>query len=239
MCMKWIGDTEKFETKDKKDLGSLQVVCTPCQHFSGRTPNDTNHTLWASWCILSQSKRFWFGGDTGYRSCPRPDEGRPGYSLEWEEKLKLPVCPVFKEIGEKYGPFDLAAIPIGAYSPRWLMSPVHLNPEDSVCVHRDIRSKQSVGMHWGTFCLTDEPVHEPPVRLAEALKKANIPAEEFVVMTHGEVREFKKVVTKEVDSTTSSSSSTLSDSSSTSSSDSSSSDSLTSSTPTSPTDSGS
>jgi len=88
--------------------------------------------------------------------------------------MNLPTCPVFKEIGERYGPFDLACIPIGAYSPRWFMSAIHSNPEDAVNIHIDIRSRQSVGMHWGTFCLTDEPVWEPPEVLKAELKEKKI-----------------------------------------------------------------
>ena len=63
-----------------------------------------------------------------------------------EEEAKLPICPEFKEIGRKYGPFDLAAIPIGAYTPRWFMSPVHCDPWDATCVHKDVHSKKSIGM---------------------------------------------------------------------------------------------
>lgn len=66
------------------------------------------------------------------------------------DENNVPCCPAFKEIGERIGPFDLSMIPIGAYSPRWFMSPVHCSPEDAVMVHLDIKSKRSVGMHWGT-----------------------------------------------------------------------------------------
>ena len=84
----------------------------------------------------------------------------------------------------------MCAIPIGAYDPRSFMSPVHLSPEDAVCVHKDVRSQQSVGMHWGTFALTFEPVHEPPVRLAAAAKAGGLKEREFRVMSVGETAEF-------------------------------------------------
>ena len=77
--------------------------------------------------------------DTGYRYVPNG-----------HDEDDMPHCPAFKEIGERIGPFDFSMIPIGAYSPRWFMSPIHCSPEDAVRVHEDIKSKRSVGMHWGT-----------------------------------------------------------------------------------------
>src|SRR5271155_451666 len=77
-------------------------------------------------------------------------------------------------------------IPIGAYSPRHIMSPVHCSPADSVLLHHDIKSKLSVGMHWGTFVLTDEPVNQPPQKLKEELAKRGKKEEEFVTVNIGE-----------------------------------------------------
>lgn len=74
-------------------------------------------------------------------------------------------CPVFTEIGHRCGPFALSAIPIGAYEPRWFMKPQHINPQEAVQVHRDVQSQASIGIHWGTFCLTDEAMDEPPMVL--------------------------------------------------------------------------
>ena len=105
--------------------------------------------------------KTWFAGDTGYN----------------------PVQ--FKEIGDRSGPFDLAMIPIGAYEPRWFMKDFHVNPEEAVLIHQDVRSKYSVGMHWGTFPLTAEPVTQPPVNLRSALKKHKLSEEEFVALPLG------------------------------------------------------
>jgi len=162
----------------RKDKPDIKVVCTPCQHFSGRTLFDLNTTLWASWSIIGPTRRFFFAGDTGYRSVPK--DTPPA------DEAKLPICPEFKEIGRRFGPFDLSAIPIGAYSPRWFMSPVHLNPEDAVDVHVDVQSRHTIGMHWGTFVLTDEPVEEPPIRLADALKQRGLSGDAFHTLKHGE-----------------------------------------------------
>jgi len=163
---------------------TCEVICTPCQHSTGRTLTDRNETLWASWSIVSSKARFYFAGDTGYRSVPK------GKTEAEIKKLNLPTCPVFKEIGEKYGPFDLACIPIAAYSPRWFMSPIHANPEDAVNIHIDVKARQSVGMHWGTFCLTDEPIWEPPEVLKAELADKKQPLDSFVVLSHGETQAF-------------------------------------------------
>ncbi|KAJ1561045.1 hypothetical protein HK405_005100, partial [Cladochytrium tenue] len=163
----------------------LRVACTPCQHFSGRTLFDRDRTLWSSWVVSlmgeggesqdSASARFYFAGDTGYRTVKKG-----------EDEDAVPTCPAFREIGEKYGPFDLAAIPIGAYQPRHLLSTVHLSPRDAVDVHLDVRSRRSVGMHWGTFVLTSEPVMEPPKILREELKRRGIDLGDFVTLDVGE-----------------------------------------------------
>ncbi|MDX1635876.1 MAG: MBL fold metallo-hydrolase [Marinobacter sp.] len=139
-----------------------EVFCLPAQHFSGRTPTDTNTSLWCSWLLEIEGFRFYFAGDTGY--------GR-----------------VFRDIGHLFAPIDLALLPIGAYDPRWFMAPVHVAPEETVTIHRDIGARQSVAMHWGTFVLTDEPMDEPPRRLRTALEREGLGESEFRVMQHGEV----------------------------------------------------
>jgi len=144
-------------------IGQLKFTATPVQHWSKRTLFDAYERLWVSWVIEHKKQKIFFAGDTGY-------------------------AEHFKQIGEQYGPFDLALIPIGAYEPRWFMKPYHVNPEEAVKIHRDIHSKYSVAMHWGTFILTDEPLDEPPIKLAEALQKFNINESRFEVYQHGETR---------------------------------------------------
>ncbi|KAJ3043750.1 hypothetical protein HDV00_004156 [Rhizophlyctis rosea] len=163
---------------------AMTIAATPCQHFTGRSLTDRNKTLWSSWVVKANEISMFFGGDTGYRSVSND---------KTESDLEtLPTCPAFKEIGDKYGPFDISAIPIGAYSPRWFMSPVHCGPEDAVCVHQDVKSKKSVGIHWGTFTLTDEPYHEPPQRLKKALAAKSLKDDEFITLTIGESMDVKK-----------------------------------------------
>lgn len=161
-------------------VGSVKLTCTPSQHFSGRALWDRMSTLWSSWVLecgdvpsaaaestaVSPLKLF-FSGDTGYRYVP---------SQASEDTV--PVCPAFHEIGEEYGPFDLSLLPIGLYSPRHFMSPVHCTPEDAVCLHRDLRSKRSIGMHYGTvrggISQYFEEVTEPPRRFREACETAGL-----------------------------------------------------------------
>jgi L-ascorbate metabolism protein UlaG (beta-lactamase superfamily) len=143
------------------------ISCLPCQHTSARTGFDKAHTLWASWGVESGGKKVWFGGDTGYRTVPKIEKGEDDYSGQHSQ---LPHCPAFKQIGDLRGPFDLGLIPIGAYEPRYLMSPVHANPYDSVNIFADTRCKRALGIHWGTWVLTDEEVLEPPRMLKHALK---------------------------------------------------------------------
>lgn len=111
--------------------GSVTFAFTPNQHWSKRTATDDFHTLWGGWAVIGPKHRFYFAGDSGY-------------------------CPAFKEVGEVYGPFDAAAIPIGAYEPRNFMKGQHVNPDDAVQVHVDVRSKFTLGIHWGTFKLANE-----------------------------------------------------------------------------------
>jgi N-acyl-phosphatidylethanolamine-hydrolysing phospholipase D len=171
------------------------VVCVPAQHQSARFPWDQNRTLWCGYVVRvplppaaaagaaasdsPRDVRFYFSGDTGYRSIAKGVE-----PLSAEEDA-APRCPAFREIGQRYGPIDLALLPIGAYSPRWFMSSFHASPEDAVEMHRDVRARRSVGMHWGTFPLTDEPIDEPPRRLARALTHKGVPQEDFLAVNVG------------------------------------------------------
>ena len=93
-----------------------------------------------------------------------------------------------RDIGTRFGHFDVAAIAVGAYEPRWFMKAQHIDPTEAVQVMQDIGARQAVGIHWGTFALTDEPLDQPIADLANALKVADVPAERFALFKHGETR---------------------------------------------------
>lgn len=152
----------------KSEVGSIDLICTPAQHRSGRTPWGFDGTLWCSWIIKEpgdSGKRLFFAGDTGY--CGVTADDQPSH-----HQAPHPPCPAFAEVGELYGPFDLALLPIGCYSPRSALSGQHSSPDDSVAMHKDIKSKKSIGMHYGTirggFSANYEPVLEPPLRFKKA-----------------------------------------------------------------------
>ncbi len=146
-------------------IDNVNFIAEPSQHWSKRTLFDAFERLWASWVIESVDRRIFFAGDTGY-------------------------ADHFRLIGKKYGYFDLALLPIGAYEPRWFMKPYHVNPQEAVRIHQDIHSKYSVAMHWGTFILTDEPLDEAPIKLREALFEASLPLDVFEAYRHGQTRFF-------------------------------------------------
>jgi L-ascorbate metabolism protein UlaG (beta-lactamase superfamily) len=148
----------------------LDVHLVPVQHWSARTPWDRNRTLWGGWMVEHPSLRFFFAGDTGYSKD-------------------------FADIRGRFGPIDLAAIPVGCYEPRWFMKANHVNPEESLQIHRDLGARRSVGIHWGTFRLTDERLDEPPQKLAQALAAAGVAQEEFFLMKHGELRRLERTPT--------------------------------------------
>ncbi|KAK4188765.1 beta-lactamase superfamily domain-containing protein [Podospora australis] len=193
--MDWWQDAEltlkkKTAAEEKAAPGEItaKISCLPCQHSSGRTGRDYDHTLWASWAVVSGGKSVWFGGDTGYRKVPDVPKGADDYGPEYDT---LPRCPQFEQIGRLRGPFDLGLIPIGAYHPRWLFSWMHANPYDAVEIFKDTKCKRAMGIHWGTWVLTSEEVEEPPKLLKKALAKSGIPETGvFDVCAIGETREF-------------------------------------------------
>jgi N-acyl-phosphatidylethanolamine-hydrolysing phospholipase D len=95
-------------------------------------------------------------------------------------------APFFGGIGRRFGPFDLALIPIGAYRPFWFMRPLHMQPAEAVRVHSELRSKLSIAMHWGTFALADEPLAEPPLLFADALSAQGVSSQQFRLPRLGE-----------------------------------------------------
>ena len=141
----------------------LTITVLPTQHWSQRWTGDHNEDLWASFSIADGEERIYFGGDSGYFK---------GY----------------RAIGEHFGPFELAALPIGAYAPAEMMRPFHMNPEEAVQTARELRARRVVGMHFATFDLSDEAPAEPPRRLAEAARAAGYSEADAFVLQIGETR---------------------------------------------------
>jgi len=113
------------------DKSDISFVFTPAQHWSKRTLNDNNKSLWGSWAIIGPKFRFFFAGDTGF-------------------------CPVFEDIGRLFGPFTVCAIPIGSFEPKWFQKHSHIDPEEAVIIHQHLKSNFSLAIHWGTFALANE-----------------------------------------------------------------------------------
>jgi L-ascorbate metabolism protein UlaG (beta-lactamase superfamily) len=148
---------------DRREDAGLDIHFVPAQHWSARSLIDRNETLWGGFVVEAQGFRFIATGDTGYSQD-------------------------YRDIAARFGSFDLAAIPIGGYAPRWFMAPQHVDPDEAVAIHRDLNARHSLGVHWGTFVLTDEPLDEPPQRTRAAALAAGLAADEFWVFRHGETR---------------------------------------------------
>ena len=142
----------------------IRITAVPGQHFTARTWFDRNAGLWCGWVIEGGQKTLWHAGDSGY-------------------------CPAFSEIGERFGGIDLAMIPIGSYQPRSIMQSMHMNPDEAVQAFIDAKCQRAIGMHWGTFQLTDEPMGEPPILLKQVVQQRSLLADSFVTGRVGEIWE--------------------------------------------------
>jgi N-acyl-phosphatidylethanolamine-hydrolysing phospholipase D len=145
--------------------GSLAIRAAPAQHWSKRSPFSERTRLWASYAFAAAERdTVFFCGDSGYF-----------------EGLRV--------IGELLGPFSATLLPIGAYEPRWFMGPAHMNPEEAVQAFCDLGGRGTfVGMHWGTFRLSDEPPLEPPARTRAAWAERGLPPADLWIPHHGETR---------------------------------------------------
>ena len=143
-------------------VGDASVTAVPAQHFSARTPWDKNRTLWCGFVLEVDGIAIYFAGDTGYSR------------------------PQFAEIGARFPRLDVALLPIGAYEPRWFMTPMHMNPDEAVRAHLDVNPRLSIGMHFGTFQLTDEGIDEPLRALERARQSHGVTPEAFRVLEFGE-----------------------------------------------------
>lgn len=150
----------KLDWWDKAMFCGLELHLLPVFHWSSRTPWDRNETLWGAYAVRRPGFSFFFSGDLGYSRDVR-------------------------DIAARFDGFDLAAIGIGAYQPVWYRNS-HVSPDEAVTIHRELRIKRSVGMHWGTFPMGQERLDQAPKDLALARQAQGVPEEAFFVMRHGE-----------------------------------------------------
>jgi len=153
-------------------VGAVEVVFTPAQHWSGRSVTDRMETLWGGYAVFAPGFQWFFAGDTAYSK---------------------DFADIHQRFAARHGAglgFDLVLLPIGAYEPRWFMKAQHVDPEEAVRIHRDLGAEHSIGIHWGTFELTDESLDEPPRALARAARAAGLADDAFTVIAIGATRRF-------------------------------------------------
>ncbi len=133
------------------EIEGIRYHCVPAKHFSGRSLFDRNETLWAGWYIEASDgdTRLFYAGDTGY-------------------------APHFTEVRERLGVPQIAVLPIGAYLPPWLMQPVHVNPDEALQAFGDLGSDHMIPVHWGTFDLSEEPLHAPADTLRRLVSERSL-----------------------------------------------------------------
>mmetsp|Transcript_23183 Transcript_23183/g.35259 ORF Transcript_23183/g.35259 Transcript_23183/m.35259 type:complete len:394 (-) Transcript_23183:31-1212(-) len=162
-------ETHTIEGSESGDKKKLEITGMPMQHWSNRNGFDKDKTLWCGFGVKSvgdddeSSRNFLFSGDTGF-------------------------FDGLYNIGKKYGPFDLAAIPIGAYEPRWFMKPQHTNPDDAVEMMEAVQAKVAFAIHWGTFPLTIEPIMEPVEKMKVSMESRGKDLSTFISGHHGETQ---------------------------------------------------
>jgi N-acyl-phosphatidylethanolamine-hydrolysing phospholipase D len=160
-----ISNVEEHDWWDSASFAGIRLWCVPAQHFSGRGPGGFDGTLWCGWMVNINGRLVYFAGDTGY-------------------------SPHFREIRERLGNVDLALLPIGAYRPRWFMRPMHLDPPEALRASKDLRARRSIGMHWGTFRQSSEPLGEPPAYLRQCLRRGGVGGDAFAVLALGQTAEY-------------------------------------------------
>ena len=146
------------------DAGTVKISSVPAEHWSRRKVFGKEKAGWGGYVIESSVGNVYFAGDTGFHS------------------------QYFKDIGKRFEKIDVGLIPIGAYYPREIFGRYHIDPREAIIVHQEVGAKRSVGMHWGTFMLTQEPLDEPPKELARQREAEGIAPEEFSVLKIGETR---------------------------------------------------
>jgi N-acyl-phosphatidylethanolamine-hydrolysing phospholipase D len=167
-----ISNVRELDWWDAFAIGETEFTFTPVQHWSARGVGDRSQTLWGGWAAIGPQFHWYFSGDTGY-------------SQDFVDTKKHFASRQTPALG---GGFDIALIAVGAYEPRWFMKAQHINPDEAVQIHNDLGAKRSVGVHWGTFELTDEPLDQPPRDLAAARVAHKVADADFFLLAVGETR---------------------------------------------------
>ena len=158
-----VAQVHELDWWQRWEQDALEIHCVPAQHWSARGPFDRNRTLWCGWVVRAPGVCFYFAGDTGY-------------------------TPRLVEIAARLGPADLAALPIGAYEPRWFMRAQHIDPPEAVRLHEELGVKRSMAIHWGTFELADDSLDAPVTDLRRALAASGVGEDAFWLLRQGEAR---------------------------------------------------
>ena len=159
---------------DEINFNDLKIIFVPAVHWSKRSLWDTNKTLWGSFLIEYKDKKIFFACDTG-------------------------IGDIYKELGKKYGPIDLAFINAGAYQFYPIMpikdkSVYHTNPEEALSIGRDLKSKKMIGMHWGTFVLSLEPIMEPLRRFKDNAQKYGFSKDDAIIFKIGQISRLDDII---------------------------------------------
>ena len=168
-------DINEMDWFDQIEINEkLKITFLPAVHWSKRSLTDTNKTLWGNFLIEYDGKKILFACDTG-------------------------VGNIYKLLGEKYGPIDLTLINIGAYNFYPIMpykdkSVYHTNPEEALSIGKDLDSKKILGMHWGTFILSLEPIMEPPFRFKKNAEKYGYKKEDVLIFKIGQISPLKDII---------------------------------------------
>jgi N-acyl-phosphatidylethanolamine-hydrolysing phospholipase D len=171
-----IGRAVELDWWQAHSVAGVEFHCTPAQHWSGRTLADRNKTLWCAWAVLGADLHWFFSGDTGY-------------SRDFTDTRQHFAARQGEREG---GGFDLALIAVGACEPRWFMRMQHVNLPEAVQIHLDLNAKRSLGVHWGTFSLSDEPLDQPIHELDAARREKGVPENAFFIMPIGATRRLPK-----------------------------------------------
>jgi N-acyl-phosphatidylethanolamine-hydrolysing phospholipase D len=157
---------------ESHEIAGVEFHLTPVQHWSGRGLHDRNRTLWGGWAVFGADFQWYFTGDSGY-------------SADFADTRRRFLGKQTAALG---GGFDVALIAIGACEPRWFMRAQHVDPAEAVQVHLDLGAKRSLGVHWGTFELSDEALDYPPRELRRARETQNLTEAAFFLLAVGETR---------------------------------------------------